>query len=105
MAVYYFHQARQVEKESGAEGEKDIGQLWTILQVYNQCHTSYGLKNTFKLMYNFISYHVHGNYLLVLYSVEIYYSKIFNNSYILPSLKYITSANYDMLASYTYCNS
>ena len=25
MEVYYFHQAPQVEKESGAEGKEDIG--------------------------------------------------------------------------------
>ena len=41
-----FHQALQAEKESGAEGKKDIGDsqepLWTIL------------KTKLKLLYNFI---------------------------------------------------
>ena len=64
----------------------------------NQIHTSYGLKKKTNV-------HCTISFLLpcswILYSCRDISSEVFRNSYILPSLKYFTSANYDVLASYT----
>ena len=43
-----------------------FGQFYKLNNDNSQLHTSYGLKITFKVMYNFI--YGHGNYILVLYS-------------------------------------
>ena len=48
MAVCYFHQATQVEKESGAVGEKEIGDYNYKLSI------SYDLKKTYVSITTFI---------------------------------------------------
>ena len=85
-SLLVFHQAPEVEKESGAEGEEEIGDsqepVRIILYIY-QLSISYGLKK--KLIYNFISISYNVLETTLLYSLDVCHSEIFSSS-----LKYFT---------------
>ena len=66
MLIILNHQAPQVESKSGVEGEEEIGD-----SQENLCTISFLLPRSWKLHYC-----IH---------VEIYYSEIFSNSYIVPN--------------------
>ena len=89
--LLFFHQAPHIEKESGAEGKENVGDSQATLD--SQLHTtSYGLSNLFISITMFMN----TTFLYCIYAIL-----NLSNSYILTSLKYLSSANYDVLASYT----
>ena len=64
----FFHQAPQVEKESGPEEEEEIGDSQE--PIY-QLSISYGLKKKTTYVQFHFYYHVHGHYINILKSSAI----------------------------------